>query len=92
MEIINEGVEYKLRNYEDKERFQLLKFITKDAKGKIEDGTTTEEVLHVLISRVLALNRNRPNLNNRKVINNLRDALQALKDRKNEKIRTTKIR
>jgi hypothetical protein len=84
MEVIKEGVHFRLTNYLDKTKCQELKFIEKDETGKILDGITTEEVLYTLISRMKTLNNKRYNFYNTEFINYCKNALEALKRRKND--------
>ena len=63
-----------------------MKFINKKANkdGKLEtfhDGTTNEEIISVLIDRMLTLNKKHPCVENEKVLLCLKDALTYLEIR-----------
>jgi hypothetical protein len=61
MRTITEGHKYALKNFEDGNEAQTLQFIEKDAAmNTINDGTTNEEVLAMLIDRLAYLNNRLP--------------------------------
>lgn len=95
METIVAAHKYKLRNQEDPDSYQVLSFIRKglidpddhDSKlATIEDGTTTEEVLQVLIDRVTKLNSQWPCRENSLAITNLEQALMWLEKRTRDRV------
>lgn len=84
MEIITKGHAYKLRNFEG-DTTQELKFIHKVPNGDnlqtIENGTTNEEVLSVLINRMNSLQEDFPCRENAIVITKLEECLMWLNKR-----------
>jgi len=96
MKVIVEGHRYELENFEDKDRDgQILQFIHKD-KGvdtndptklvTVDDGTTNEEVLAVLIDRLNYLNGKFPCPENSIAIRKLREGLFWLNERTRERV------
>ena len=86
MKILNEGHCYELENFENSENLgQVLQFIEKRPEGKIlttiNDGTTNEEVLRVLINRLRFLNTKFPCRENSIVITKLEESLMWLRHR-----------
>ena len=86
MKIIVAGHEYELMNAEGSRIIGTLFFVHKKvgANGKLElvkDGTTTEEVLRVLIDRLEHLQSKVPCKENRVAIMALTKALEALEKR-----------
>ena len=80
MEIIVEGSEYKLNNLKDRTISQDIKFVTKDL-----DGTSSEEVLRVLINRHKNLNHKVKQEENSTIIEKLKECLTLLNERVNKK-------
>lgn len=76
MDIILEGSEYKLNNIKDKEISQSIIFITKES-----DGTSSEDLLRVLINRHKSLNHKSKQEENLLVINKLKECLTLLNQR-----------
>jgi uncharacterized protein YihD (DUF1040 family) len=90
MRINTEGHRYELENFEDKEsQGQILQFIEKKQKalgydGELEtvnDGTTNEEVLAMLINRMSFLQNKFPCRENAIVITKLEESLMWLEKR-----------
>ena len=86
MKVIEKGHSYFLENFENKNEYQLLKFINKkvDENGDFKtfhDGITNEEIINVLIDRIIYLNQKHPCIENEKVLICLEDALIYLKIR-----------
>ena len=95
MKVLTEGHKYELENFENKESAgQVLQFIEKkpasgtDVMVTINDGTTNEEVLAVLIDRLNSLQAKFPCRENAIVITHLETALLWLEKRTaNRKLR-----
>lgn len=88
MKVIIEGHRYALGNFDDKSSHQSLQFIQKTpvTEGSkelktVNDGTTNEEVLAVLIDRMQYLNGKFPCRDNSIAITHLEDALLRLNKR-----------
>jgi hypothetical protein len=83
MKAITPGHKYTLANFEGGNEAQSLQFIEKDAAmNTINDGTTNEEVLSMLIDRIRFLNDNRlPSRENSIAITKLEEALLWLNKR-----------
>ena len=95
MVVLKEGYIYELRNYEDKTLSQTVKFISKKKSNDnnvysvvTDDGTTSEEVVTMLIHRIKYLNKLKPSSFNKLAIKYLNEALSALTMRKQSKIET----
>jgi hypothetical protein len=84
MKVITPGQEYFLDHFED-EGYQVLSFIHKEQEGDkfvtIDNGTTNEEVLAVLIDRMQYLNTKAPCRENSIVITKLEESLMWLNKR-----------
>src|ERR1035437_3625022 len=98
MKVITPGHSYKLFNCDDKESWQVLSFIHKDIKGDstdrdptiletVEDGTSNEEVLKVMIDRIEYLQSKMPCEENEDVIGLLSGALALLNHRTERRMR-----
>jgi hypothetical protein len=93
MEIKVNGHTYLLDSFEDASKKQTLQFIHKvstDTPGElktIQDGTTNEEVLNVLINRMQYLNLLFPCRENSLVITKLEEALMWLEKRTRDRIK-----
>lgn len=95
MVVHNEGHVYEVENFEDKERIgQILNFIWKEpveagstVLNTVADGTTTEEVLEVLINRMNFLQNKFPCRENAIVITHLETALMWLEKRTKDRIK-----
>ncbi len=84
MEVIKEGTWYELEST-NKTRQSII-FIHKDDKtGSIVQGTTTEEVLQMLIDRLETLNVKNKSFENDSAIRNLENALREIKKRNKNK-------
>lgn len=89
------GHVYDLQNFENRETFQTLSFIHKEPVDDsvnsdgtlktIEDGTTNEEVLAMLIDRMEFLNQKMSDDINHQVILTLEKALELLVERTRER-------
>lgn len=95
MEINKEGYSYRLRNYDDKSEYQEVNFIRKVRSDDsnvytllTEDGTTTEEVVSMLIHRLKYLDTVKKSSFNKLAIKHLNEVLSALSMRKQTKIET----
>lgn len=85
MQVLTEGHSYALQNFESENTSQGLNFIHKkpaeDGTANlitVQDGTTNEEVLKVLINRMEYLQAKFPCVENEIAINNLKSALAVL--------------
>ena len=79
MECILEGHAYSLKNYVCD--VQIIEFMKKEKGEVTHDGTTNEEVLNMLISRMQYLNKTLPCRENSIVITKLEEALMWLNKR-----------
>ena len=93
MQVIKEGHTYELENFEDRVNAgQVVQFIEKqpiegtDHLGTIQDGTTNEEVLKMLIDRMNHLQSKFPCKANAIVITNLEESLMWLNKRTEDRI------
>ena len=94
MNVIVAGHRYMLENFEQAGKDgQTIRFIHKEpvSKGSLtlktmEDGTTNEEVITVLIDRMNYLQKKMPCKNNEVVIKNLTASLALLQDRTAKRI------
>ena len=84
MKILKEGHKYELDSFEGTNP-QVIQFIEKVPEGKnlitINDGTTNEEVLEVLLNRLRNLNTKFPCRENSIVITKLEESLMWLNHR-----------
>lgn len=87
MKIITEGHKYQLSGFEDPENTQTIQFIEKapienttDLRT-VNDGTTNEELLEVLINRMEYLQNKFPCRENAIVITKLQESLMWLEKR-----------
>jgi hypothetical protein len=95
MKILREGHKYELANFENKEvAGQTLQFIEKfpisagsTELKTINDGTTNEELLDVLINRMNYLQGKFPCRENAIAITNLEQALMWLNKRTNDRVK-----
>lgn len=89
MKILTEGHKYELGNFENKDApGQVLQFIEKRpaaASGTelitVNDGTTNEEVLEVLLDRLETMNQKLPNRHTSMAITHIEHALMCLERR-----------
>lgn len=97
MKVLDKGHQYELKNVGGSTGVQVLQFIRKDMKdGKLEttiEGTSTEEVLQVLVNRLESLQENLPDPFTRAARYFLGQALRSLEertlDRKSRKVEGT---
>ncbi len=101
MKVLTEGHKYELENFENKEaKGQVLQFIEKSTDpsgvgmggdGKtlytMNDGTTNEELIEVLINRLQYLNGKFPCRENSVALTKLDEALLWLNKRTNDRIK-----
>lgn len=93
MKIITPGHRYELENFEAKSKpGQVLQFIEKQATPggdgaltTVNDGTTNEEVLAVLVDRLRALGAKLPCRQNSIAVTKLEEALMWLENRTTER-------
>ncbi len=85
MKIITPGHKYQLENFENKEGYQTIQFIEKRPTAAdliqlttVNDGTTNEELLKVLIDRLNYLQEKFPCRENAIVITKLEESLMWL--------------
>jgi len=85
MHIISAGHRYELENFENKDtKGQEIQFIEKAPSGcggelcTVNDGTTNEEMLRVLIDRIAYLDAKFPCKENSIVLEKLEEALRTL--------------
>ena len=92
MKVLTEGHRYELENFENKEvAGQIIQFIEKVPSGNVgqestvlktvNDGTTNEEMLEVLINRMNSLQSKFPCRENAIVITKLEESLMWLNKR-----------
>ena len=76
MRAITPGHKYELSSFENPKHTQLLQFIEKDvAMNTINDGTTNEEVLEMLIDRARVLQAKLPSRETALAITKMEEAL-----------------
>lgn len=92
MRILTPGHKYIAHNFEQKENGQTIQFIEKEpiSEGSkelvtVNDGTTNEDVLEVLIDRIKFLNGKFPCRENSIVLTHLETALLWLEKRTNDR-------
>ena len=92
MKVVVEGHTYLLRNFESGEETQQLQFIHKESKDDdsgamftVNDGTTNEELIEVLINRMNYLQNKFSCRENAIVITKLEEALMWLNKRTNDR-------
>lgn len=88
MNIIRKGYEYELINYLNKDKKTYLKFIEKNTDLILpgsEDGITNEELVKVLLDRIIYLNKLKGDALNREIINHLSSTLNLLRKRQIKK-------
>ena len=86
MTILTEGHKYIAQNFENKEAGQTIQFIEKTGLPgmpltTVNDGTTNEELLTILIDRINYLNGKFPCRENSLAITNMEQALMWLEKR-----------
>ena len=89
MEIVKEGTEFKLDNFNNDSQ-QILKFTQKLPDGKYTNGTTNEEVINALIERFYYLQKTRYSSENQHIIILLKDIRRLLYKRLQKKVQNVK--
>ena len=94
MKTIVPGYVYELASHKPNGVTQLLEFVHKappaagdDRLEEVDDGTTTEEVIMVLMDRLTFLNAKLPSAHNTRAIFNLRRALDDLHARTADRVK-----
>lgn len=93
MKTITEGHKYQLKNFENENESQTIQFIEKQKiEGTTElttvnDGTTNEEVLEMLINRMQHLQSKFACRENAIVITKLEESLMWLEKRTNDRVK-----
>lgn len=93
MNILKEGHKYQLTNFEDNNTNQVIQFIEKEPVENstdlktINDGTTNEEVLEMLINRMNYLQAKFPCRENALVITKLEESLMWLNKRTSDRLK-----
>ncbi len=93
MKVLTEGHRYELKNFESDILPQEIQFIEKIPKGDsgeletINDGTTNEDVLEMLINRMEYLQKKFPCKENACCITHLQEGLMWLEKRTNDRIK-----
>jgi hypothetical protein len=94
MKVLTEGHKYELSNFENKhEQGQTIQFIEKEPISgttvleTINDGTTNEEVIEVLINRLQYLNGKFPCRENSVALTKLDEALLWLNKRTSDRLK-----
>lgn len=85
MKIYKRGSSYGLEGFIDKTKEQIVNFIEKERDGEhvfvVQDGTTNEELIKILVDRLEFLNDKRSCVENFLAITNLKQANFWLKER-----------
>lgn len=94
MKTITPGHRYELSNFENTESTQVIQFIEKTPSETdptklqtVNDGTTNEEVLSVLIDRLTFLNQSLPSRETAIVITKLEESLMWLEKRTKDRLK-----
>ena len=94
MKTVVPGYVYELASYKPNGISQTLQFVHKmprapgdDVLHEVDDGTTTEEVIMILMDRLTFLNAKLPSVHNTRAIANLRRALDELHARTADRVR-----
>ena len=94
MKTVVPGYIYELASHKPNGVAQVLEFVHKSATAagdhtlqEVEDGTTTEEVIMVLMDRLTFLNAKLPSAHNSRAIFNLRRALDELHARTTDRVK-----
>lgn len=90
----NEGHEYSVQNFDNKSVFTTISFIKKEPVSEgstemkvVQDGTTNEELIEVLIHRCNFLGSKFPSRENSLAITKLEEALMWLNKRTADRIK-----
>jgi len=92
MKVLTENHKYELSNFENPDTVQVIQFIEKvkvnnDGDSKtVNDGTTNEEVLAMLIDRLTGLNKKFPCKENKQSIKFLTRAQRLLESRTKDRV------
>jgi hypothetical protein len=94
MKTVVPGYIYELASHKPNGVAQVLEFVHKSATAagehtlqEVDDGTTTEEVIMVLMDRLTFLNAKLPSAHNSRAISNLRRALDELHARTTDRVK-----
>lgn len=91
MQVITEGHKYKLAGFETEAGEQTVQFIEKESVGEslvtVNDGTTNEEVIEMLINRISFLQAKFPCKENACAITKLEEALMWLEKRTRDRVK-----
>jgi len=93
MKVLTKGHKYELSNFESKEKSQVIQFIEKakdvevDELLTVNDGTTNEEVLEMLIDRMKYLFGKFPSKETACAITKCEEALMWLEKRTQDRIK-----
>ena len=91
MKTVVPGYVYELASHKPNGVAQILEFVHKaavdDSLEEVDDGTTTEEVIMVLMDRLTFLNAKLPSAHNTRAIFNLRRALEELHARTADRVK-----
>jgi hypothetical protein len=94
MKTVVPGYVYELASHKPNGVAQVLEFVHKSATAagdhtlqEVDDGTTTEEVIMVLMDRLTFLNAKLPSAHNSRAISNLRRALDELHARTTDRVK-----
>jgi hypothetical protein len=90
MIIVENGRIYKVRNF--KQGYQEVKFTRKRYDGSFADGTTVEELLHVLKHKFYHFQGVNPSDYNEACINHVREMLYLCEQRLEEKKKLNEVR
>lgn len=90
MKVLRDGFTYEAENFDDKTQLgQIIKFVQKEREGNvsilIQDGTTIEELLDIIISRVDYLQQTQSSSQNFFITHYLKLAKFLMIDRQQEK-------
>lgn len=87
MKALIAGHRYLLKNFIDEDETQTIQFIQKDVAGNIlQDGTTNEEILAMLLDRLSVLQEKLPSRETAVAITNIESGLLWLNKRTADRI------
>ena len=86
MQVLKEGVIFKLLDYGSEETGQVVAFTEKGPNGRFISGTTNEEVINMMVERMIVLNKRQPANDNLIIIHYLKSVRQLLAQRVSRKI------
>lgn len=91
MKVLTVGHKYVAQNFEDKEGGQTIQFIEKEKQGDsfvtVNDGTTNEELIEILIDRLQVMASKFPSRETSIAITKLDEALLWLNKRTSDRIK-----